>query len=187
MGLTDISYGNMRQLLPKNFVEVQKIRQNWLLLYLYGKIEMGRKSRDLSMPSLPTLLLLHDRRHIEAYWISWWNYSTSKCHSDRRMRSHKAVGKEFGLVYHRVVLSDLNKGFNEILSWTHQLIANAKAGFKGRHRAISAKHLQSYLPEVYYRFNRRFWYRQAFHRLLTACVSATTVMRDELMAAILCE
>ena len=37
---------------------------------------------------------------------------------------------------------------------------------------------------VHYRFNRRFWNRQAFHRLLTACVSTTTVTRNELLAHI---
>ena len=60
-------------------------------------------------------------------------------------------------------------------------IANAKAVFAGPHRGISRKHLQSYLSEVCYRFNRRFWEREAFHRLLYAGASTTTVTRDELM------
>ncbi|HUU26326.1 MAG TPA: IS1595 family transposase, partial [archaeon] len=33
-----------------------------------------------------------------------------------------------------------------------------------------------------YRFNRRYWGRQAFHRLLNACAStSTTITRDQLM------
>ncbi len=98
-------------------------------------------------------------------------------------QSYKAVAKEFGFVHHRVVLSD-PKDSMKLLPWTHQLIANAKAVFQGPHRGIPAKHLQSYLSEVCYRFNRRFWYRQAFHRLLTACVATTTVTRNDLMAPI---
>lgn len=96
-------------------------------------------------------------------------------------RSYQAVSKDFGLVHHRVVLTD-PKDTMKLLPWTHQLIANAKAVFRGPHRGISTKHLQRYLSEVCYRFNRRFWNRQAFHRLLLACVSTTTVTRDELMA-----
>ena len=86
-----------------------------------------------------------------------------------------------GFVHHRVILSD-PKDSMKLLPWTHQLIANAKSVFGGPHRGVSTKHLQSYLSEVCYRFNRRFWYRQAFHRLLMACVSTTTVTRNELMA-----
>jgi transposase-like protein len=96
-------------------------------------------------------------------------------------QSYKAVAKGFGLVHHRVILTD-PKDAMKLLPWTHQLIANAKSVFSGPHRGVSAKHLQSYLSEVCYRFNRRFWHRQAFHRLLTACVSTTTVTRNELLA-----
>ena len=64
-----------------------------------------------------------------------------------------------------------------------KLIGNAKAVFSGPHRGVSRKHLQRYLSEVCYRFNRRFWNRETFDRLLTACVSTDTVTRDELMAA----
>ena len=62
-----------------------------------------------------------------------------------------------------------------------KVIANAKAVFAGPHRGVSHKHLQEYLSEVCYRFNRRFWNRQAFHRLLFACASTTGLTRDQLM------
>ena len=101
-------------------------------------------------------------------------------------QSYKAVAKDFGFVLHRVILSD-PKDSMKLLPWTHKLIANAKSVFQGPHRGISTKHLQRYLSEVCYRFNRRFWYRQSFHRLLLACVSTTTITRDELMAPMLGE
>jgi len=96
-------------------------------------------------------------------------------------RSYQKISKEFGLVHHRVILTD-PKDTMKLLPWTHKLIANAKAVFQGPHRGISTKHLQRYLSEVCYRFNRRFWNHQAFHRLLTACVSTNTITRNELMA-----
>ncbi len=95
-------------------------------------------------------------------------------------RSYQSVSKDLGLVHHRVILRDPKDSMN-LLPWTHKLIANAKAVIKGPHRGVSSKHLQHYLSEVCYRFNRRYWYRQSFHRLLTACVTTQTATRDELL------
>ena len=69
----------------------------------------------------------------------------------------------------------------KLLPWTHKLIANAKAVIAGPHRGVSKKHLQKYLSEVCYRFNRRFWEREVFHRLLFACASTSTITRNKLI------
>ena len=96
-------------------------------------------------------------------------------------RSYQTVSKSMDIAHHRVVLRD-PKDSMKLLPWTHKVIAKAKAVFAGPHRGVSRKHLQRYLSEVCYRFNRRFWERQAFHRLLYACASTTTLTRNELMA-----
>ena len=96
-------------------------------------------------------------------------------------RSYQTASKDLDLVHHRAVLRD-PKDSMKLLPWTHRVIANAKAVFAGPHRGVSKKHLQRYLSEVCYRFNRRFWGREAFHRLLFACASTNTVTRDELMS-----
>ena len=95
-------------------------------------------------------------------------------------KSYQTVSKKLDIGHHRVVLRD-PKDSMKLLPWVHQIIANAKAVFAGPHREVSQKHLQSYLSEVCYRFNRRFWNRQIFHRLLFACTSTTAVTRDQLM------
>jgi len=95
-------------------------------------------------------------------------------------RSYIASAKGLGIAHHRVILRDPIDSM-KLLPWTHRLIANAKAVFRGAHHGVSSKHLQRYLGEVCYRFNRRFWYRQAFHRLLRACVTTETISRSELM------
>lgn len=97
-------------------------------------------------------------------------------------KSYQTVSEKLDIAHHRFVLRD-PKNSMKILPWTHKVIANAKAVFAGPHRGVSKKHLQSYLSEVCYRFNRRFWGRQAFHRLLFACTSTTALTRDQLMAA----
>ncbi|MBM3710436.1 MAG: IS1595 family transposase [Actinobacteria bacterium] len=95
-------------------------------------------------------------------------------------RSYETVSNDLNIGHYRVILKD-PKDTIKLLPWTHRLIGNAKAVFSGPHRGISPKHLQRYLSEVCYRFNRRFWGREAFHRLLFACSTTNTITRDELM------
>jgi hypothetical protein len=96
-------------------------------------------------------------------------------------RSYQVAAEELGIVHHLAILRDPRDSM-KLLPWTHRLIANAKAFISGPHRGVSEKHLQRYLAEVCYRFNRRFWDRQSFHRLLNACASTNTITRRELMA-----
>lgn len=68
------------------------------------------------------------------------------------------------------------------LKWLHTIISNAKAFIGGTYHGLGSKHLQSYLDEYCYRFNRRKFKGQLFNRLLSACVSTCTVTYDELVA-----
>lgn len=95
-------------------------------------------------------------------------------------RSYEAVSKKLNIPQYRAVLKN-PKDAIKLLPWTHKLIANAKAVLSGPHRGVSKKHLQKYLSEICYRFNRRFWERQAFHRLLYACTTTNTITRNQLM------
>lgn len=97
-------------------------------------------------------------------------------------RSYQSVTKRLGVLHYRAVLTD-PKDSMRLLPWTHRLIANAKAVISGPHRGVSEKHLQRYLSEVCYRFNRRFWPGESFHRLLNACATTSTVTGNELMAS----
>ena len=100
-------------------------------------------------------------------------------------RSYRKVTKKLGIVHYRAILSD-PKDSMRLLPWTHRLIANARAVVSGPHRGVSEKHLQRYLSEVCYRFNRRFWPDESFHRLLNACATTTTVTGDQLMGSKTC-
>jgi len=55
--------------------------------------------------------------------------------------------------------------------WVHTFISNAKAFIAGTFHRLDKKHLQAYLDEFCYRFNRRKWRSQLFNRLLQACIS----------------
>ncbi len=70
----------------------------------------------------------------------------------------------------------------DVLKWVNILVSNAKAFILGTYHGVTKKHLQRYLNEYCYRFNRRFWPSQIFDRLLMACANASPVGLAELMA-----
>ncbi len=66
------------------------------------------------------------------------------------------------------------------LHWIHTIISNAKAFIAGTYHGLGRKHLQRYLDEFCYRFNRRKFAGELFNRLLNACISAKTITYAEL-------
>ena len=71
---------------------------------------------------------------------------------------------------------------HEDLHWVHIAISNAKRFLLGTYHGVSHKHLQRYLDEFCYRFNRRAWEKQITLRLLTACIFAKPITYAELKA-----
>jgi transposase-like protein len=95
-------------------------------------------------------------------------------------RSYNGLARN-GFKHHKVILRDPKKA-SELLPWVHILISNAKSFLSGCHHWISKKHLQRYLDEFCYKFNRRFWEHQILNRLLKACLSTSTITFAELTA-----
>lgn len=89
-------------------------------------------------------------------------------------RAYGKAARNKGMAHCKVVLRD-PKSAGKLLPWIHRLIANTKNVIRGTHRGVSGKHLESYLSEVTYRFNRRFWEAELFDRLIQACVSSDTI------------
>ncbi len=67
------------------------------------------------------------------------------------------------------------------LPWVHILIGNAKSFIRGTYHGVSHKHLQSYLSEFCYRFNRRFNEKLMTDRILTACLFTTNITYAEII------
>ncbi|MHB1412779.1 MAG: IS1595 family transposase [Thermoleophilia bacterium] len=61
----------------------------------------------------------------------------------------------------------------ELLPWTHIVISNFKRWILDVFHGVSAKHLQSYLDEFCYRFNRRAQRTDLFRRVLNRCARFT--------------
>lgn len=68
------------------------------------------------------------------------------------------------------------------LPWVHIMIGNIKGMLKGVHHGVSPKHLQRYLTDFSYRFNRRFIEKSMFVHLLISCIETQTITFAELKA-----
>ena len=67
------------------------------------------------------------------------------------------------------------------LKWLHVVISNAKAFITGTYHGLDKKHLQRYLNEFCYRFNRRKFHLQQFNRTLLACIVGSKLPYAELI------
>lgn len=85
---------------------------------------------------------------------AWQGYKRlSKLGYDHRSRSQRA---------HRRLHGDPD----DILPRVHRVISHLKTWLQGTHRGVSAEHLQAYLDEFTFRFNRRRTPMAAFQTLL---------------------
>jgi transposase-like protein len=72
----------------------------------------------------------------------------------------------------------------DIFPHVHRVIARLKTWIRGTHSHVSSKHLDRYLAEFSYRFNRRFTHRRTtiFDRLVTTCCTTQAVTYRQLVA-----
>jgi transposase-like protein len=68
----------------------------------------------------------------------------------------------------KMVKSEKGKKFPEL----HILIMNLKSWLRGIYHKCSEKHMQAYLNEFFYRFNRRGFGKTMFHNLMVRMVNS---------------
>jgi len=68
------------------------------------------------------------------------------------------------------------------LPWVHIVLSNLKRFLLGTHHKPEAKHLDRYVGEFTYRFNRRWQERSLFHRLTRACLTTNAITYKALVA-----
>ena len=90
------------------------------------------------------------------------------------------ICKELGHTHFVAVISNTTEKAHKLFKWVHILAENVKAFIVGTYHGIGRKHLQSYLDEFCYRFNRRFLDDQIFDRLLNAAVLSKGITFTEL-------
>jgi transposase-like protein len=73
---------------------------------------------------------------------------------------------------------------DEHLPMIHIVFSNLKSWILGTHHGISAKHLQSYLNEYTFRFNRRFYPMTAFNSVLGLAVKTVPPTYESLYSGV---
>jgi hypothetical protein len=69
-----------------------------------------------------------------------------------------------------------------VLPWAHRVFANLKRWALGVYHGLREKHLQSYLDEFAFRFNRRSTRHAAFRLLLDIAVALKSTTYNMLIA-----
>ena len=70
----------------------------------------------------------------------------------------------------------------KILPWSHRIFGNLKTWLRGTFHGVSRKHLQRYLDEFGYRFDRRWREGELFGFVLSRAAQADPLPYDRLVA-----
>jgi transposase-like protein len=89
------------------------------------------------------------------------------------LNSYKALNKEG---YEQQAENFDPENHPELLHWLYVIVSNLKAFITDTYHGLDRKHLQRYVNEFCYRFNRRRFGNRIFHRLLTVCASTKTII-----------
>ena len=131
----------------------------------------GEHAGYIAMRTLESM----ERKHVEGT-VSDWIVPNQSIRTD----GHKSFSRLDDLGHRHDGTPVPPETASEDLHWVHIAISNAKTFLLGTYHGVSHKHLQRYLDEFCYRFNRRAWEKQITLRLLTACIFATPVTYAEL-------
>lgn len=72
------------------------------------------------------------------------------------------------------------RGDDDTLPKVHILIANLKMWLRGTYNCLPSKHLQHYLDEFIFRFNRRWKLESIFDKLLARCIATPSITYADL-------
>jgi len=89
-----------------------------------------------------------------------------------------------GTTHERIVQGTAERSA-EILPWAHTVFSNLKTWIRGTFHGVSPKHLQRYLEEFNYRFDRRWRETELFHFVLRRAVGGEPLPYARLTAEVI--
>ena len=99
-------------------------------------------------------------------------------HSIVETDGYRSYRKSFGTKFNHVW--QIFDADNQMLVWLHTIVSNAKSFIQGTFHGLDKLHLQRYLDEFCWRFNRRHRESSLFFDLLRAVVHAPMITYAEL-------
>jgi len=163
--------------------------------YIGGKKKPGKRGRGAS-GKVPVMVAVESRvegcGHVALTKLGRLCASDARQFLDRKLRGDAQVVCDglsiYGPLSDSFHLTQIPVGEGrravEIFPDVHRVIARLKNWIRGTHCHVSDKHLNRYLAEFGYRFNRRFAQRRAtiFDRLVKACCATPTITYRQLVA-----
>jgi transposase-like protein len=163
--------------------------------YIGGRKKPGKRGRG-AKSKVPVLVAVEKRPqgcgHVSLQKVDLLGSKQVREFLDKRVRgdtqvfsdgfsTYKEVSKHKDLT--PIVLGDLRRAV-DVFPDVHRVIALLKNWIRGTHTHVSSKHLNRYLSEFSFRFNRRFMERRKsiFDRLINACCSTETITYRQLVA-----
>jgi transposase-like protein len=163
--------------------------------YIGGKKKPGKRGRG-ARSKVPVMVAVESRpkgcAHVALSTLAPFSSQQTESFLHQKVH-HDSIITSDGLYLYR----PLAQGFNvcqiplrdgqraiDIFPHVHRVIARLKTWIRGTHSHVSSKHLDQYLAEFSYRFNRRFKHRRTtiFDRLVTACCATQAITYRQLVA-----
>lgn len=152
----------------------------------------GKRGRGTDKAPVVVALSLDEQGHpeyIKAQVLRKVNSNTITDFAKGTIESGSTISSDGLNVYHKLSKNGYEHISQKIdpvecpehLRWLHLVISNLKAFLNGTYHGVPKKHLQSFIDEFCYRFNRRFWSNQFFSRTLCACANASPFTRYDLI------
>jgi len=170
----NISYQTAWLMLHKIRKAMKSRDENYYLWLLFERPDVVKNNNDYQM-IFQVAIRSKDRKPMFTIMRRFKNDEKEKVleeiRKDLEIKSQK-LGK-IGLDIDEKERKYINK-------WLGVIIKNLKESLKGTYHGGYKKHLQRYLDEYSYRFNRKNWEKEIFNRLLVACVNTKTITYKEL-------
>jgi len=93
------------------------------------------------------------------------------------LNDYVAATRELGYGHQRKVQGRIGAGTTQVVPLAHRAISNLKTWLNGTHHGVGRPHLQAYLDEFVFRFNRRQSPEAAFQTLLALGSAHAPVLR----------
>lgn len=142
-----------------------------------AKVVIGVSLSNKGNPQYIKMEVVSDLKGTTLVDFAQRNIKEGSTISSDMYRSYNALAKEN---YQHNAKRFAPKENPDHLNWLHTIVSNVKALIGGTFHGLDSKHLQTYLNEISYRFNRRKFKNELFNRVLNCCALTKTITYSEL-------
>lgn len=142
-----------------------------------AKVMVGLSLTDEGRPQFLKMQVVNDLKKETIAEFTHSNVQTGSTISSDAYSSYQNLQTE-GYKLEAKVFNPIED--EEHLKWLHTIVSNAKAFVAGTFHGLDQKHLQRYLDEFSYRFNRRFFENELFNRIINSCITSQKIKYTEL-------